>query len=125
MFAEALGEGVVGVDEGAEFAAESNVVGRAAGAFEPGFDFGDIDIVDGGPVADFDAQLADVERSFAAPVSVAEVIESEDGCFVEGFGFGDVDGVFDAGFIAKSDEAFAGGRHERMVAHVFAVCSPN
>lgn len=124
VFAEACGEGVVGVDEGAELAAESDVVGRATRAFEPGFDFGDLDIVDGGPVPDFDAKLADVEGGFAAPVGVAEALESEDGRFVEGFGFRDVDGVFYAGLIAKSDEAFAGGRHGGMVAHVFAFCSP-
>ncbi len=125
MFAEALGEGVVGVDEGAELAAESDVMGRAAGAFEPGFDFGDLDIVDGGPVPDFDAELADVEGGFAAPVGVAKAVESEDGRFVEGFSFGDVDGVFYAGLIAKSDDAFAGSRHGPMVAQYFAFCSPN
>ena len=124
MFAEALGEGVVSVDEGAEFAAEGDVVGRAAGSFEPGFDFGDLDIVDSRPIADFDAEFADVEGGFAAPVGVAEVVESEDGGFVEGFGFRDVNGVFNAGLIAKGDEAFAGGRHEGMISQEFAFCSP-
>jgi hypothetical protein len=123
-FAEAVVEGVVGVEEGAEFAAEGYVVGRAAGAAKPRFDFSDIDTVDGGPVPHFNAKLADVEGGFSAPVGFAEAVESEDGSLVEGFGLGDFDEVFDTGFVAEGDLAFTGGWHEGRIAHIFAFCSP-
>jgi hypothetical protein len=98
------------------FLACVHVARRAAAAFKPGFEFGNLDLVEGA-LADFDAQRAGVQRGFAAPVGTTKLLQRERAGFVQTLR-GHFYDVFDALAIAEADDASAGLAHAGIVAQL-------